>query len=306
MRHVWILVMFGLLISSWSPASFAQSMLMEAKSKLNNTVTPKPDWKMEEFNNRLMRATFHIVGKTKPVVCGLTNIWTGAGFVLAHPYKLGIQESKYRLLMITAAHVLEGIDGEIAYLRFRQKHGETWNIVDIPLHIRNKGTPLFARHETADVVAIDLLANVDDIYKPLIKSGTGVVFSSMLADDDILEDIELHAGDDLSCLGFPDSREGPSGFPILRGGKVASYPILPTKVCREILFDFEVFPGNSGGPVYMSTHSRSNSKGIHLGPTETIVGLVSAQLQTGQPLKVGVVIPSSFIIDLLDKVPPTE
>jgi hypothetical protein len=30
---------------------------------------------------------------------------------------------------------------------------------------------------------------------------------------------------------------------------IASYPITPTKIYKSILFDFNIFEGNSGGPL---------------------------------------------------------
>ena len=39
-------------------------------------------------------------------------------------------------------------------------------------------------------------------------------------------------------------------FPVLRSGRIASYPLLPTERTKTFLLDFRVFKGNSGGPVY--------------------------------------------------------
>jgi hypothetical protein len=49
--------------------------------------------------------------------------------------------------------------------------------------------------------------------------------------------------------------EGPFGFPILRAGRIASYPILPTADTKTILLDFPVLPGNSGGRLILPTES---------------------------------------------------
>ena len=72
----------------------------------------------------------------------------------------------------------------------------------------------------------------------------------MLANDDLLAKYNIHPGDVLDCLGYPFGFESPVGsFPILRSGKIASYPLLPTKGTQSFLLDFRVFPGNSGSPV---------------------------------------------------------
>ena len=47
-----------------------------------------------------------------------------------------------------------------------------------------------------------------------------------------------------------------AGFPILRSGRVASYPLAPASVFPTFLMDFSVFPGNSGGAVFMAQGAR--------------------------------------------------
>ena len=61
----------------------------------------------------------------------------------------------------------------------------------------------------------------------------------------------------MMALGFPRGlAANAAGFPILRSGRVASYPIAPAKIFPTFLLDFSVFPGNSGGPVFMTQVDR--------------------------------------------------
>ena len=61
----------------------------------------------------------------------------------------------------------------------------------------------------------------------------------------------------MMTLGFPRGlAANAAGFPILRAGRVASYPVAPARIFPTFLLDFSVFPGNSGGPVFMSGPSR--------------------------------------------------
>jgi hypothetical protein len=75
--------------------------------------------------------------------------------------------------------------------------------------------------------------------------------SNVLADDKMLTDYEVKPGDELRCLGYPlKVASNDAGFPVLRSGRIASYPLLPTDKTKTFLLDFRVFKGNSGGPAF--------------------------------------------------------
>jgi len=86
-----------------------------------------------------------------------------------------------------------------------------------------------------------------------------------LSDDKRVEEIDLDPGDEAFCLGFPQAAWSPGGFPILRSGHIASYPLTPMKNVKEIYFDLFINGGNSGGPVYYSYTSRVFKGQAHLG-----------------------------------------
>jgi hypothetical protein len=120
-------------------------------------------------------------------------------------------------VLITAAHVLEGIDGQRAILTLRQKLDDGsysqkfWNV-----QIRDSNDkPLYVKHENADVVAL-YVDMPDDLHVPVLPI-------DLLANDDLIEKFEIHPGDELLCLGFPLFVSSDSGFPILRSGKIASF-----------------------------------------------------------------------------------
>ena len=136
-----------------------------------------------------------------------------------------------------------------------------------------------------------------------------------LADDATLERLQVHPGDELFCLGFPLGADL-NGFPILRTGTLASYPITPSKVVKKYYYDFHVFPGNSGGPVYFSFLNRIYGNATHLGSNDQgVIGLVIEQVGSALPefkdlpLDVSRVVPSSYIretVALLPEIPPVE
>jgi S1-C subfamily serine protease len=168
----------------------------------------------------------------------------GTGFVMGVP--LTAQPSQGRFVLITAAHVLEGIQGDIAILHLRRRVDASTNLwaqEPVPLQIRANGKPIWKRHPDADVAAMYIRLPPEAAI-PLITS-------AMLADDKMLSDFEIHPGDEVKCLGFPlGVASNDAGFPVLRSGMIASYPLVPTATTKTFLFDFRVFKGNSGGPVY--------------------------------------------------------
>lgn len=163
-------------------------------------------------------------------------------------------------------------------------------------------------------VAVIYIRIPDDIVLPLLPTG-------LLADDDMLSKFQIHPGDELECLGYPlGLASNDVGFPILRSGKIASYPLLPTSTTKSFLFDFRVFKGNSGGPVYFVANSRSYGGMIHLDETvHFILGLVSEEKivpqvtigvyeQEVRQLQLGlaVVIHSSLIKQTIDMLPAPD
>ena len=100
-------------------------------------------------------------------------------------------------------------------------------------------------------------------------------------------------------LGFPQGLSAnPAGFPILRSGRVASYPLGPSTAYPTFLLDFRVFPGNSGGPVWLD---ESQTPGI---PDDQkgrfVAGLLTQQVEKGdQNLGIGIVTQAQFIRDTL-------
>jgi hypothetical protein len=84
---------------------------------------------------------------------------------------------------------------------------------------------------------------------------------------------------------------------------VASYPIAPAKIFPTFLLDFSVFPGNSGGPVFMSGPSRraSTDPGQPRPDVEFIAGLLTQQVElNSERLDIGIVTNAKYIRETLD------
>lgn len=246
-----------------------------------------------------MHSTFKIWG---PLVNDAKKINFGTIFLIGIPIKGDDQHAS--AVLVTAGHVLDEIGGETATLLLRRtgKDG-TYTPFTYEFKIRDKGAPLYIKHSTADVAVMYI--NLPDEKLPIT-----VLPPSFLADDARIDHLELHPGDEILCLGFPLFANGTGGFPFLRGGRLASYPLTPMKTIKAWTFDAQIFPGNSGGPVYFHFENRQFGGATHIGSEQGLLGLVIQEIDSGipdfkdKPLNYGVIVPSQFIKETLDKLPP--
>jgi hypothetical protein len=195
-------------------------------------------------------------------------------------------------VLITANHVFSGMKGVQVTVGYRTARSDGgWTYTPRPLRIRDpSGAPLWTAHPARDVAAISVQAPPE-----LAKAAIPVNY---LASD---EDYASHAigpGDELFVLGFPEGLAANGwGFPILRSGRVASYPLSPT-VWPTFLLDFAVFPGNSGGPVF-ATPGLQHTSTDHTRPV--IAGILTQQVEVdAQPLQIGIVTHAKYIRETVE------
>lgn len=254
-----------------------------------------------EINTFLMRSTFKIIGENS----------IGTVFILGKPCKENPDKAYY--VLITATHVLANMKGDKATLFLRKKINNLYEKLPLEISIRKEGKNLWINHPEVDVSAMYIALPID-IDIALLPIG-------ILADDETFNKFEIHPGDELLCLGYPFSAEAnKAGFPILRSGKIASFPIVPAKETKSFLFDFEVFKGNSGGPVYfVQSTARAYGGATHIGTIQFIAGLVSEEhiiteeitsLYEKQmkvyPLALAKVIHASFIKETIEMLPSID
>jgi hypothetical protein len=250
----------------------------------------------DELNTLLMHSTFLIVGPTNVP----NRISFGTVFLMGIPYK---DDPKIaHIVVVTAAHVFEGISGDTATLQLRRRNAEgTYATFPYQFPIRKNGQPLYVRHPTADVAAM-----YGDIPDEVPMTGLS---PDSLVTDKSLEEIEFHPGDEAHILGFPAMVGTEGGFPIMRVGRIASYPLTPMKVVKQWAFDAHVFNGNSGGPVYFTSVNRFFKHNVHFGVVQGVLGLVIQEGHSNLPefanrdLDYGVVVPAQFIRETLDMLP---
>ena len=249
-----------------------------------------------DLNTIMMEATCKISGPGS----------LGTGFVIGTPDKDNPENAFYTL--VTADHVIRAVQGEKVVLTFRQKQkDETWTRLEIPVQIRSKKKELWKKHPKMDVAAMFIRLPKDVV--------TSLLTTKDLMDDSKLTKYEIHPGLELLCLGYPFGAEANTyGFPILRSGRIASYPLTPTKDTKTFLFDFTVFRGNSGGPVYFYKQDPAYGGVRRIGTaiygimglvvkerniTQKVVELYEKR-ETVTPLQLGEVIHATFIKELID------
>lgn len=214
----------------------------------------------------------------------------GTGFLIAAPGPDG----EPRTVLITAHHVFQKMPSANARIGYRIANADgSWSYSPQSLKIRDsEGHELWTHHPSRDIAAISVKAPPE--------FARAAIPLAYLASDDTFQSNGLNTGDEMMALGFPRGLSAnAAGFPILRSGRVASYPLAPADVFPTFLLDFSVFPGNSGGPVFVTT------RGLAAGPAPAgedalapgfIAGLLTQQVElNSERLEIGIVTHAKFI-----------
>ncbi len=205
----------------------------------------------------------------------------GTGFLINVPKKDGTMET----VLVTAAHVFEKMPAPEVRVGWRVQNPKgAWVYMPSNIIIRTKDGPAWFQHPSQDIAVIPVS----------VPAGAreAVLPETLLADDSTFAADHVTAGDEMMTLGYPHGLSANvAGFPILRAGKLASYPVAPSAAFPTFLIDLTAVPGNSGGPVFMATPA---GKGF-------IAGVLIKQVEDGdQRLELGVVTDSIFVRQTID------
>ena len=245
-----------------------------------------------DLSVELMHATVQL---EQPLGNGTRTV--GTGFLISET----APDGRPRTVLVTANHVFQQMPGQVARIGYRIANADgSWSYSPQPLRIRDAGgRELWTHHPARDVAAITIAAP-PEFAKAAIPE-------DYLATDETFTKYQVEAGDELMALGFPRGlAANQAGFPILRSGRIASYPVAPAKIFPTFLLDFSVFPGNSGGPVFMHNEARRTPSDPAQTPqdAEFIAGLLTQQVElNNERLEIGIVTHAKYIretIDLLD------
>ena len=233
-----------------------------------------------DLSTQLMQATVQV---EQQLPDGRHTI--GTGFLVSDP----TPDGKPRTVLVTARHVFDHMPGTTANIGYRIQGADGgWCFKPEGVRIRSATRELFVHHPNRDVVAIAVSAPPE-----FAKAAIPLAW---LAGSDTFSKYSVGPGDEMMVLGYPQGLSANSaGFPILRSGRVAS-PIEPEKVSPTFLLDFRVFPGNSGGPVFMSQadHRRPGADGSQ--DVQFIAGMLTQQVELNDVrLEIGIVTDAEFI-----------
>jgi hypothetical protein len=255
----------------------------------------------DDLNTQLMRATVKI-GHDKS---------TGTGFFLCRPDPG--EPKRDQFLLVTANHVFEKMTpGDEATLYFRKKEAEgVYKKLPTKLAIRTGGKPRWTKHPSEDVAVL--------VVVPPEGADLAKLPPDLLATDEALKKYGVHPGDTLACLGFPHQVEAnEAGFPVLRSGPVASFPLTPAKANKSFLVSTNTFEGDSGGPVYLADPKRAVVGKDRPEKAQLVLGLVTGQhfldeevkmvygaMKVRHRLGLAIVVQASFIRDTIDRLART-
>jgi hypothetical protein len=216
----------------------------------------------------------------------------GTGFLINDP----TPDGKPRIVLITAEHVLEKMPLGSVRIGYRVQGSDgAWRYDPQALKIRDgAGHPLWTHHPSRDVAAITVEA-------PEAFARAAIPLN-YLAGDDTFSKYQVGPGDELMALGFPRGlSSNAAGFPILRAGRVASYPMGPSDAVPTFLMDFSVFPGNSGGPVFMALTARRRPGSDQPETVQFIAGILTQQVEMDhERLGIGIVTQARFVRETLE------
>ena len=236
-----------------------------------------------DLSAQMMQATVQL---EQPLGDGTRTV--GTGFLITET----TADGKPHTILVTANHVFDKMPNQNARIGYRVANADgSWSYSPQTLKIRDtQGHALWTHHPSRDVAAIAITA------PPAFAKAA--IPEDYLASDDTFSKYQVEAGDQMMTLGFPRGlAANAAGFPILRAGRVASYPIAPAKIFPTFLLDFSVFPGNSGGPVFMSGPARHVSDDGKTGSdVQFIAGVLTQQVElNSERLDIGIVTNARFI-----------
>lgn len=239
-----------------------------------------------DLSVELMHATVQL---EQPLGNGTRTV--GTGFLISET----APDGRPRTVLVTANHVFKQMPGDVARIGYRVANADgSWSYSPQSLKIREGGKELWTHHPARDVAAIVITAPREFAEAAIPKD--------YLASDETFDRYRVEAGDEMMALGFPRGlAANQAGFPILRSGRVASYPVAPAKIFPTFLLDFSVFPGNSGGPVFMRSGLQRTSDAAPAG--QFIAGLLTQQVElNNERLEIGIVTHAKYIRETIDLV----
>ncbi len=200
-------------------------------------------------------------------------------------------------VVLTADHVLSKMRGDSCTLVSRRPVAAGYQREEIRIPIRREGRILWKKHPHFDLAVLPLPESV------IVNS---LPFSSLATEGQLTG---VHPGDSVRLAVFPERSEANgAGFPLLRHGSLASYPLIPVHPHPSFLIDTTSWSGDSGGPV-MHHSLRSDEGGPLLigivtgmrSITDTIKESRFVERRTHYPLGITEALHATFAREIIDQ-----
>ncbi|ESQ78836.1 serine protease [Asticcacaulis sp. YBE204] len=220
----------------------------------------------------------------------------GTGFLVSVPREGAAPE----VVLVTAAHVFERMPANEVRIGWRVKAPNGgWQYSPSRIAIRNDKGPLWTQNPKQDVAVIPV--TVPPSYKDK------AIPLEWLANEKTFEQMHVGPGDEMMTLGYPHGYSANTiGFPILRAGRLASYPLGPATSFPTFLIDLTAIPGNSGGPVFM-TEKASRAPDTEMPSVTLVSGILTKQVEVdGQRLELALVTHAIFVRQTIEQLYATR
>jgi hypothetical protein len=148
-----------------------------------------------------------------------------------------------RRVLVSAAHTFEKMKGDDCKLVMRTPNADgTYTRHEVELKVRADGKPLWHKHSGVDLAMLDFVP-------PKEFESLGIPLETVADAEELKE--RVPAGQYVRLLCFPATFEANgAGFPIVRQGVIATFPIAPAAQQKTFMIDYTAFGGDSGGPVF--------------------------------------------------------
>lgn len=186
-----------------------------------------------------------LAGGKAEIVAGTYRL-TGPGSTATGFIVLGAvseRSNRQERFLVTAAHVLEQMQGETATLVVGKRPPDLQDKLQHTLKIRSGDRPLWVKHPQQDVAVLRLSVNFPQV--------TGIPLEQ-LAGPEVWKAQNWEPGDFLWSIGCPHAAQfdpDPRGYPLTRLGCFAAPVEVPTAGNPTFLAEYNTSEGDSGGPV---------------------------------------------------------
>lgn len=147
-------------------------------------------------------------------------------------------------VMVTAAHLLDAVGKGPLLIGTRMPDASGGaHVTLIEFQPKRGGQRFYVRHPQHDIAAFEM---------HIPREAAPVVALPSFVNETARNGKLLRAGDEVSFVGFPEILPEMEGlFPVLRTGRIASYPVGTAQAGGLFIINADVYPGDSGAPVYV-------------------------------------------------------